>query len=94
MRIRWLLLALDDIDNIASYISQDDPVAAKKSVLEIWRVSNLLKNQPHAGHPGRVTGTREIYVFGTSYIIPYRIKNDEIQILRVLHTSRKWPDSF
>jgi len=94
MQIRWLFHALDDIDKIADYISQDDPIAAKKTVYEIWRVSNLLKEQPDLGHPGRVAGTRELYVFGTRYILPYRIINDEIQILRVIHTSRKWPDAL
>jgi len=28
------------------------------------------------------------------YIIPYRIKETRVEILRVFHTSRKWPQGF
>jgi toxin ParE1/3/4 len=94
MRIRWLVLALEDMENIISYIAQDDPIAATKTASDIWKTSILLKTQPNLGHPGRIAGTREIFITGTKYIIPYRIKTDEIQILRVIHTSRRWPDSL
>jgi plasmid stabilization system protein ParE len=28
------------------------------------------------------------------YIIPYRVKNNNIEILRVLHAARKWSHEF
>jgi toxin ParE1/3/4 len=28
------------------------------------------------------------------YIVPYRIKDDAVEVLRVFHTSRKWPTQF
>ena len=31
---------------------------------------------------------------GLSYIVPYRAKDREVQVLRVYHTSRKWPTSL
>jgi len=31
---------------------------------------------------------------GTSYIVPYRVVANEVQILRVLHGARKWPEEF
>ncbi|MGL4369754.1 MAG: type II toxin-antitoxin system RelE/ParE family toxin [Spirochaetota bacterium] len=91
MRIRWVPLAFSDLENIAEYISKDSTESAQKVLSEIWRVVNLLESQPNRGHSGRVIGTRELYVFGTTYIVPYRIKNEEIQILRVFHSKRKWP---
>ncbi|CAA9892088.1 Putative toxin Y4kP (fragment) [Candidatus Methylobacter favarea] len=33
-------------------------------------------------------------VSGTPYIIPYRVVNERLQILRVYHASRSWPDAF
>jgi plasmid stabilization system protein ParE len=33
-------------------------------------------------------------VTGTPYIVAYRIKGDQIDILAVLHAARKWPDGF
>ncbi len=34
---------------------------------------NLPEN-PQMGRPGRVSGTRELVIVQTSYIVPYRIK--------------------
>ena len=46
------------------------------------------------GRHGRIEGTRELVIPGLPYIIPYRVKNNVIEILRVLHAARKWPDGF
>lgn len=31
---------------------------------------------------------------GYPYIIPYRVKDGAVEILRVFHTSRRWPRKF
>ena len=36
-------------------------------------------------------GTRELVIRNLPYIIPYRVRENFIEILRVLHTSRRWP---
>jgi len=38
------------------------------------------------GRPGRVLGTRELVVPDTSYIIPYRVRGNTLEVLRVFHT--------
>ena len=40
---------------------------------------------------GRVRGNLELVIPGLPYILPYRIKGKEVQILSVFHTARKWP---
>ena len=35
--------------------------------------------------------TRELVVPKTRYIVPYRVRGDTIEILRVFHTSRRLP---
>jgi toxin ParE1/3/4 len=50
-----------------------------------------LATSPGLGRPGRVTGTRELVIVGTPYIVPYRVKADVIQIITVLHGARRWP---
>jgi toxin ParE1/3/4 len=50
-----------------------------------------LKAFPDIGRPGRVRGARELVVVGTPYVIPYRVKGEEVQILRVYHAARRWP---
>jgi toxin ParE1/3/4 len=53
-----------------------------------------LEDAPHIGKPGRVPGTRELIIAGTPYIIPYQVSGDQLQILRVYHGARQWPEHF
>ena len=94
MRVRWLRRALLDLEKAEAYIAQDDPNAAAGVIVRIVRAVSLLKEQPGIGRAGRVSGTKELVVPKTPYIVPYRVKDDAVHILRVYHTSRKWPDSM
>jgi len=40
---------------------------------------------------GRVPGTRELVVDRT-YIVAYRVRRAEFQVLRVLHARQRWPE--
>jgi toxin ParE1/3/4 len=94
MRLRWLNLALDDLDEIAGYVSKDNPDAARRMVKRLWEAARTLTGQPEMGRPGRVHGTRELVVVNTPFVLPYRVVGAEIEILRVLHGARNWPDSL
>jgi plasmid stabilization system protein ParE len=41
-----------------------------------------------------VAGTRELVISGLPYILPYIEKAGTVIILRVIHTSMKWPEKF
>jgi toxin ParE1/3/4 len=41
-----------------------------------------------------VPGTRELVILGTLYLIAYRVREAEIQILHVLHGRQLWPGAF
>ena len=92
MRVRWLRRALLNLDQEASYIAQDNPKAAAEFVLHLRDSALMLGEQPNLGRPGRIPGTRELVVANLPYILPYRVRNDAIEILRVFHTARKWPE--
>ena len=94
MRVKWLLVALDDLQQAGQYIAESNPVAATKVIDRVFKATRMLADQPGIGRPGRVMGTRELVVTGTPYIVPYRVIEDVVQILRVLHSSRRWPDRF
>jgi len=94
MRARWLRAALAELDAEAEYIARDNPRAAAKMVGSIATSVARLTRHPAMGRPGRVAGTRELVVPGTPYIIPYRVRGDFVEILRVFHAARKWPRSF
>ncbi len=91
MRISWLDDAVTDLIQIRKYIASDKPQAAAKVAVLIRQSVDVLAEYPDSGRPGRIEGTRELVLSALPYIIPYRVKNDTVEILRVLHASRKWP---
>lgn len=95
MRLRWTRLAERDLDEIAQYIGQDSPAAAARVVLElIDQAEKLLPRSPAFGRPGRVLGTRELVIGHLPYIVAYRVRDKDLEVLRVLHTSRAWPEEM
>ncbi|MEQ1775245.1 MAG: type II toxin-antitoxin system RelE/ParE family toxin [Burkholderiales bacterium] len=92
MRLRWTKLAEADLGSIADYIGQDSPAAAARVILElIEQTEASLTRHAAIGRPGRAIGTRELVIGSLPYVIPYRVRGSDIEILRVLHTSRRWP---
>lgn len=89
--VDWLRLALRDMREVAAYIAQDSPEAAKAVVERIWQEGQGLCLLADRGRPGRVPGTRELILEGFPYFLAYRVKGKAVQILRVIHTSRQWP---
>lgn len=86
----WRSKASADLLGIVEHIAQDSPVAAEALNDEITaRVSNLPDN-PHAYRQGRVAGTREMVV-RPNYLVVYKVTDQAVTILRVLHTARHWP---
>jgi plasmid stabilization system protein ParE len=91
MRVRWLRKALHNLGQEAAYVASDDAAAARLVVERILASVAQLAHQPGLGRPGRVAGTRELIVHKTRYIVPYRVRGDTVEILRVFHTSRCLP---
>jgi toxin ParE1/3/4 len=94
VRVRWLRTALANLDAEAEYIGEDNPAAAGRTVQRILRAVNLLGKNPAMGRAGRVAGTRELVVAGTPYIVPYRVRGEAVEILRVFDAARKWPEKL
>lgn len=94
MHVVWLEDAVNDLKMIGDYIAEDDPEAAYRVLTQIQAAADSLSRHPEMGRPGRVEKTRELVIAGLPYILPYYIKKNEVRILAVLHTSRKWPGDF
>ncbi len=90
----WLDEALEDLKAIGAYIAQDDAKAAYNVLIRIKAAADNLSHHPEIGRIGRVSGTREIVVNDIPYILPYQVTDKNIRILAVMHTSRKWPETF
>jgi toxin ParE1/3/4 len=91
-KILWLKYARQDLYDIRDYISQDNPEAAAKTILTIIDIVERLAKLPEMGKPGRIEGTRELIVSGLPYTVPYWIKEEQVEILRVFHQARKFPE--
>ena len=94
MKIRWSPTAVSDLKSIRNYIAKDSPTAARKFATRIKEAAERLANFPLSGRAGRVPGTRELVIPGTSYIAAYAIQGDEVLIPAVLHGRQNWPESF
>jgi plasmid stabilization system protein ParE len=91
MQVRWLRTALRNLDEEAAYIADDAPAAARLVVRRVLAAVDLLVDQLALGRPGRVPGTRELVVPKTRYLVPYSVRRETIEILRVFHPSRRLP---
>lgn len=95
MTLLWSPEALQDLKDIRAYISQDNPTAAKTVVARIVTlVREQLPTNPKIGRLGRVAGTRELVISNTPFVVPYRVRDENIDILRVYHAARMWPEQF
>ena len=95
MKIVWSAEALFDLSDLRAYIAENDPAAARRVALAILNAVEIhLIEHSAYGRPGRVPGTREMVVPKTPVTVPYRIRGNRLEILRVYHQARAWPDHF
>jgi len=95
MNIVWSPEAITDLVSLRAYIAEHDPGAARRTARRIIEsIQEVLARDPHIGRPGRVPGTREFVIVATPYIVPYRVRAGALEILRVYHGARRWPESF
>ena len=94
MNIRWTAVAADDLKSLHEYLSGYTPGHADAMVERILSTIDVLEQYPNLGRSGRLEGTRELVITGTPFIVFYRLRKDQVEILGVLHAARKWPDAF
>ena len=61
--------------------------------LRIYEGVDRLKQFPRRGRPGRKPETRELVFPGLRFLAIYRIRNEVIEINRILHGSQLYPES-
>lgn len=90
MKLVWRPEAHDDRERIMDRISQDNPVAAADLDEIFESKGEVARQRPTLYRKGRVEGTREI-VAASNYIIVYMIKDECVQVLRIMHARQQWP---
>jgi toxin ParE1/3/4 len=90
-RIRWTTAATTDLESIADYLFEKSPLNAAQLVRKIYEAPTNLKNYPNLGRTGKKDGTRELVLSPLPYIVIYKIVDDTVFIVRVLHGAQDWP---
>ncbi len=88
---KWTEQAVEDLDSAYDYISLENPAWLKPTIESILSAIEQIKSFPETGREGRVKGTREFVISAIPFIIVYRNQKNAVEILSVLHQSRKWP---
>lgn len=94
MKVRWTAHARERFRQDARYIARDNPTAAREVMARVRKAAQSLGSNPLKGRAGRVVDTRELVVPRTPYTIAYRVVEQSVEIVAVLHQSRQWPESF
>jgi addiction module RelE/StbE family toxin len=94
LRIEWTDTARDHLLQLDQYLSERSPSGADRVVDRIYEVVQSLDRFPLTGRQGRVSGTRELVIPATKYIVAYRIVDEVIHILAILHGAQRWPGHF
>lgn len=94
MKIFWTKSAVQHLKQIRVYIAERDSQAASRVGSLICKAVDRLADFPSIGRPGRVPVTRELTIPGLPFILCYTVEENRVMVLAVMHTSRKWPESF
>ena len=86
--------AQQDLEDIVEYILEDNPEMARVVLERVRQRVGSLASMPHQGRPGRVSGTRELAIPKTPFVVPYQVVGATVEVLRVYHGARQWPDEL
>ena len=94
MEIIWREVALNGLENARRTIAEHNPSAADRIFEAILSSVRRLADMPKIGRPGRVSGTRELVIVGTPYVVAYAVVANRINIIAVQHGAQEWPEHF
>ena len=95
MIIQWTDNAVEHLVNIYEYIALNSPTFAKQMVDKITRRSAQIAAQPLSGRKVPEYDAKDVReLIERPYRIIYRIKQDRIDVLAVIHGARLLPDDI
>ncbi len=84
-RIIWTVPALQELDEIADYISLDNPNAAKKLVRDVFNTVDRLQQHPWSGKSvEELNNTAYRRILISPCQIYYRVNDDLVYIIHVI----------
>jgi toxin ParE1/3/4 len=93
--IEWTEQATRQLDQAHDYLAfaNSEEVAAKVTMQIVTAVQQLA-SFPMSGRAGRVSGTRELVIANTPFLVAYAIRRTRIVILAIYHGAQQWPHVF
>ena len=93
--VEWTDEALSQFDRAHDYISLSDSEAVTNRIAEhVFVTVQQLSRFPMSGRVGRVSGTRELVLSNTPFVVAYAIQRDRILVLAIYHGAQRWPEAF
>jgi plasmid stabilization system protein ParE len=89
MNLRVTETAFAELTEIADYIANDNPAAARAVVVRIEQVFRRLAAFPHMGHAIDESGVRIFPALPFPYLVFYTADENEIVIRNVRHGRRQ-----
>jgi toxin ParE1/3/4 len=95
MNVQWTNNAIRHLANIFEYISLNSPTYAKGMVDRVTRRSSQIADNPQSGRMVPEYQAHDIReLIEKPYRIIYRIKQDQIDVLAVIHSAQLMPESL
>ena len=91
MRIRWTPAEAKDLQHINDYLKDHHPHYRQPTMRRLYETIHSLKALPYRGQAGRENGTREILFPPLPYVAVYRVKEENIEVIRIYHGAQDRP---
>ncbi|MGD8210852.1 MAG: type II toxin-antitoxin system RelE/ParE family toxin [Desulfobacterales bacterium] len=95
MKVYWTQNAIRHLTNIYEFIALNSPTYAKRTVDRITQRSEQISTQPFSGRKVPEYETEDIReLIEQPYRIIYRFKQDQIDVLAVIHGAQLLPEEI
>lgn len=95
MKVYWTQNAIRHLTNIYEYIALNSPTYAIRMVDRITQRSEQISTQPFSGRKVPEYETEDIReLIEKPYRIIYRLKQDQIEVLAVIHGAQLLPEEI
>ncbi len=96
MRVVWTRRATRHLHAAYDYWAREKSgTAADKMLDRIFAAVEVLEDHPQLGRPGRISGTRELVVAPTPFVVAYGMRrHGVVEVVALLHGARKCSERF
>ncbi len=89
MKVRFTPEAFSDRERILRYLSARSPAGARNVAASFREAIAQLGSQPQSGYRTENPEVRVMFVVRYPYKIFYRVREPDVEILHIRHTSRR-----